>query len=140
MKTYQKEIKLPAHKRGFHLITRHIVDNFQELRKIQKGWLQVWIKHTSAGLTINENADPSVRADFETFTNYLIPEEYPHFIHTMEGPDDMPAHLKSSIFGASVQIPVTGGKLNLGTWQGIYLGEFRNYGGERSLVLTVMGE
>jgi len=140
MKTYQKEIKLPACKRGFHLITRHIVDNFQELRKIQKGWLQVWIKHTSAGLTINENADPSVRADFETFTNYLIPEDYPHFIHTMEGPDDMPAHLKASIFGASVQIPVTGGKLNLGTWQGIYLGEFRDYGGERSLVLTVMGE
>jgi secondary thiamine-phosphate synthase enzyme len=140
MKTYQKEIKLPAYRRGFHLITRHIVDNFQELRKIQKGWLQVWIKHTSAGLTINENADPSVRADFETFTNYLVPEDYPHFIHTMEGPDDMPAHLKASIFGASVQIPVTGGKLNLGTWQGIYLGEFRDYGGERSLVLTVMGE
>ena len=140
MKTFQKEIQLPAHKRGFHLITRHIVDNFAELKKIDRGLLQVWIKHTSAGLTVNENADPSVRVDFETFTNYLIPEDYPHFIHTMEGPDDMPAHLKSSIFGCSVQIPVTHGRLNLGTWQGIYLGEYRNYGGKRNLVLTVMGE
>lgn len=140
MKTFQKEIQLPAYKRGFHLITRHIVDNFAELKKIDRGLLQVWIKHTSAGLTVNENADPSVRVDFETFTNYLIPENYPHFIHTMEGPDDMPAHLKSSIFGCSVQIPVTHGRLNLGTWQGIYLGEYRNYGGKRNLVLTVMGE
>lgn len=140
MKTFQKEIQLPAYKRGFHLITRHIVDNFPEINKIDRGLLQVWIKHTSAGLTINENADSSVRVDFETFTNYLIPEDYPNFIHTMEGPDDMPAHLKSSVFGCSVQIPVTRGRLNLGTWQGIYLGEYRNYGGKRNLVLTVMGE
>lgn len=140
MKTFQKEIQLPAYKRGFHLITRHIVDNFPELKKIDRGLLQVWIKHTSAGLTINENADPTVREDFETFTNYLIPEDYPHFIHTMEGPDDMPAHLKSSVFGCSVQVPITRGRLNLGTWQGIYLGEYRNYGGKRNLVLTVMGE
>ena len=140
MKTFQKEIQLPAYKRGFHPITRHIVDNFPELNKIDRGLLQVWIKHTSAGLTINENADPTVRVDFETFTNYLIPEDYPHFIHTMEGPDDMPAHLKSSVFGCSVQVPITRGRLNLGTWQGIYLGEYRNYGGKRNLVLTVMGE
>lgn len=139
MKIFQKEIQLPAFKRGFHLITREVVDKFPELAKINTGMLQVWIKHTSAGLTVNENADPTVRRDFETFANDLIPENYPHFIHTYEGPDDMPAHLKSSIFGASVQIPVSGGKLNLGTWQGIYLGEFRDYGGVRKLVLTAFG-
>lgn len=139
MKIFQKEIQLPAFKRGFHLITREVVDKFPELAKINTGMLQVWIKHTSAGLTVNENADPTVRQDFETFANDLIPENYPHFIHTYEGPDDMPAHLKSSIFGASVQIPVSGGKLNLGTWQGIYLGEFRDYGGVRKLVLTAFG-
>jgi secondary thiamine-phosphate synthase enzyme len=139
MKIFQKEIQLPAFKRGFHLITREVVDKFPELAKINTGMLQVWIKHTSAGLTVNENADPTVRQDFETFANDLIPENYPHFIHTYEGPDDMPAHIKSSIFGASVQIPVSGGKLNLGTWQGIYLGEFRDYGGVRKLVLTAFG-
>jgi len=139
MKIFQKEMRLPAFNRGFHLITRNIVDNFPELAIINAGMLQVWIKHTSAGLTINENADPTVRQDFETFANDLIPENYPHFIHTYEGPDDMPAHLKSSIFGASVQIPVSGGKLNLGTWQGIYLGEFRDHGGARKLVLTLFG-
>ncbi|WP_375584617.1 secondary thiamine-phosphate synthase enzyme YjbQ [Cyclobacterium xiamenense] len=139
MKIFQKEIQLPAFKRGFHLITREVVDKFPELAKINTGMLQVWIKHTSAGLTVNENADPTVRRDFETFANDLIPENYPHFIHTYEGPDDMPAHIKSSIFGASVQIPVSGGKLNLGTWQGIYLGEFRDYGGVRKLVLTAFG-
>jgi len=139
MKIFQKEMRLPAFNRGFHLITRNIVDNFPELAIINAGMLQVWIKHTSAGLTINENADPTVRQDFETFANDLIPENYPHFIHTYEGPDDMPAHLKSSIFGASVQVPVSGGKLNLGTWQGIYLGEFRDHGGARKLVLTLFG-
>ncbi|WP_154856087.1 secondary thiamine-phosphate synthase enzyme YjbQ [Cyclobacterium xiamenense] len=139
MKIFQKEMQLPAFNRGFHLITRNIVDNFPELAKINAGMLQVWIKHTSAGLTINENADPTVRQDFETFANDLIPENYPHFIHTYEGPDDMPAHLKASIFGVSVQIPVSGGKLNLGTWQGIYLGEFRDHGGTRKLVLTLFG-
>ncbi|SEJ08571.1 secondary thiamine-phosphate synthase enzyme [Cyclobacterium xiamenense] len=139
MKIFQKEMQLPAFNRGFHLITRNIVDNFPELAKINAGMLQVWIKHTSAGLTINENADPTVRQDFETFANDLIPENYPHFIHTYEGPDDMPAHLKASIFGVSVQIPVSGGKLNLGTWQGIYLGEFREHGGTRKLVLTLFG-
>ncbi|MDN3687697.1 secondary thiamine-phosphate synthase enzyme YjbQ [Cyclobacterium jeungdonense] len=139
MKIFQKEIRLPAYKRGFHLITREVVDNFPEMKNIGSGMLQVWIKHTSAGLTINENADPSVRQDFETFTNDLIPETYPHFVHTYEGADDMPAHLKASIFGSSVQIPISGGKLNLGTWQGIYLGEFRDHGGSRKLVLTAFG-
>lgn len=139
MKIFQKEIRLPAYKRGFHLITREVVDNFPEIKKLGVGMLQVWIKHTSAGLTINENADPTVRQDFETFTNELIPEDYPHFVHTYEGSDDMPAHLKASIYGSSVQIPITGGKLNLGTWQGIYLGEFRDYGGSRQLVLTAFG-
>ncbi len=139
MKIFQKEIRLPAYNRGFHLITTKVVDNFPEMKNIGTGMLQVWIKHTSAGLTINENADPSVRQDFETFTNDLIPEAYPHFVHTYEGPDDMPAHLKASIFGPSVQIPISGGKLNLGTWQGIYLGEFRDHGGARKLVLTAFG-
>ncbi|NHE56813.1 secondary thiamine-phosphate synthase enzyme YjbQ [Cyclobacterium plantarum] len=140
MKIFQKEMVLPPFERGFHLITEQIVDNFPKLRNIESGMLQVWIKHTSAGLTINENADPTVRKDFDTFVDDLVPEDYSHFIHTYEGPDDMPAHLKSSIFGSSVQIPVTGGKLNLGTWQGIYLGEFRNHGGRRKLVLTTWGE
>lgn len=113
MKIFQKEIRLPAYKRGFHLITREVVDNFPEIKKLGVGMLQVWIKHTSAGLTINENADPTVRQDFETFTNELIPEDYPHFVHTYEGSDDMPAHLKASIYGSSVQIPITGENL---TW------------------------
>ncbi|WP_162342372.1 secondary thiamine-phosphate synthase enzyme YjbQ [Cyclobacterium salsum] len=139
MNIFQKEIRLRAYKRGFHLITGEVVDNFPEMKNIGTGMLQVWIKHTSAGLTINENADPSVRQDFETFTNDLIPEDYPHFVHTYEGADDMPAHLKASIFGPSVQIPISGGKLNLGTWQGIYLGEFRDQGGARKLVLTAFG-
>lgn len=139
MKIFQKELALPPFHRGFHLITGHIVDNFPKIGEIEAGMLQVWIKHTSAGLTINENADPTVRKDFETFSNDLVPEDYAHFIHTYEGPDDMPAHLKSSIFGVSVQIPISSGKLNLGTWQGIYLGEFRNHGGSRKLVLTAWG-
>nr|MBI1230038.1 YjbQ family protein [Cytophagales bacterium] len=140
MEIFQKAFTLPTYRRGFHLITQEIVDNFPDLKKIRKGMLQVFIQHTSAGLTINENADPSVRSDFNTFTNKLVPEDFPHFIHTYEGPDDMPAHIKSSVFGCSVQIPVTSGKLNLGTWQGVYLCEFRDYGGRRTLVLTAFGE
>ncbi len=139
MKTLQKQITLSPYPRGFHLITDEIVDNFPEIKAIQQGTLQVFIQHTSAGLTINENADPTVRKDFETFINDMVPETYPRFIHTYEGPDDMPAHLKSSFFGCHVHIPITGGKLNLGTWQGIYLCEFRNHGGSRRLVLTAMG-
>ncbi|WP_231955605.1 secondary thiamine-phosphate synthase enzyme YjbQ [Aquiflexum balticum] len=122
------------------MITDLIEIEFPEIKRIQTGMLQVFIQHTSAGLTINENADPTVRKDFETFVNELVPESYPRFIHTYEGSDDMPAHLKSSLIGSSVQVPVSGGKLLLGIWQGIYLCEFRNHGGPRNLVLTVLGE
>ncbi len=134
--TSQYKITLPPYPRGYHLIT-HIIEH--ELANLpDTGILHVFIKHSSAGLTINENADPSVRADFESFMNELIPENHPLYIHTMEGADDMPAHLKGSLIGTSVNIPITNGKLNLGTWQGIYLCEFRNYGGSRKLVLTVI--
>lgn len=139
MKIYQKEIRLPAFKRGFHLVTDLIENEIPELRNIQSGMLQVFIKHTSASLTINENADPTVRKDFESHINKMVPENAPYYIHTYEGPDDMPAHIKSSLMGASVQIPITNGRLNLGTWQGIYLCEHRNYGGSRKVVVTAFG-
>lgn len=131
----QKLIRLRAFPRGFHLITRLIENELPDLPK--EGLLNILLKHTSAAITLNENADPSVRTDFENFMNKLIPENDPVYIHTDEGPDDMPAHIKSSLFGQSLTIPITNGRLNLGTWQGIYLCEFRNYGGERKLVLTV---
>lgn len=140
MKIIQEKVKLRAYPRGFHLITDQLAEAIPEIRSINKGMLQVFIQHTSAGLTINENADPTVRKDFESFINDLVPEDYSKFIHTYEGPDDMPAHIKSSIFGSSVQIPIISGKLALGTWQGVYLCEFRDYGGSRSLVLTAFGE
>jgi len=139
VKILQKEIQLKPRKRGFHIITDEIVNSFSELRTISVGQLQVFIKHTSASLTINENADPSVRVDFESHLNTMIPENAPYYIHTYEGPDDMPAHIKSSVLGSSVSIPITDGKLNLGIWQGIYLCEHRDYGGSRSVVLTVFG-
>ncbi|SNS11114.1 secondary thiamine-phosphate synthase enzyme [Belliella buryatensis] len=139
MKIYQKEIQLKSYSRGYHLITEIVENQMPEIREIQMGMIKVFIKHTSAGLTINENADPTVRKDFETFINELVPESYPRFIHTYEGSDDMPAHLKSSILGNSIEIPITGGKLNLGIWQGIYLCEFRDHGGPRKLVLTAFG-
>ncbi|AFL83761.1 secondary thiamine-phosphate synthase enzyme [Belliella baltica DSM 15883] len=139
MKLFQNEIQLKSFPRGYHLITEIVENKIPEISQIQTGMLQIFIKHTSAGLTINENADPTVRKDFETFVNELVPETYPRFIHTYEGSDDMPAHLKSSILGNSLQIPITGGKLNLGTWQGIYLCEFRDHGGPRKLVLTAFG-
>jgi secondary thiamine-phosphate synthase enzyme len=132
---FQKEISLPSFSRGFHLITRHVLDELTGLP--EKGLLNVFIKHTSAGLTINENADPSVRDDLETIFNRMVPENNPDYIHITEGPDDMPAHGKSSITGTSVTIPITGGRLNLGTWQGIYLCEFRNGGGSRKIVVTI---
>lgn len=137
--TLQKTIQLKPFSRGFHLITSIIEMQFPEIRQIKAGILHVFIQHTSAGLTINENADPTVRKDFETFINDLIPEGYAKFIHNYEGDDDMPAHIKSSFFGNSLQIPITDGKLNLGTWQGIYLCEFRNQGGPRNIILTAMG-
>jgi secondary thiamine-phosphate synthase enzyme len=140
MKIYQKEIILPSKKRGFHIITKDIVNETGEIKNISKGIMHVFIQHTSASLTINENADPDVRADLETHFNKSVPENAPYFIHTTEGSDDMPAHIKSSIFGSSVSVPITNGHLNLGTWQGIYLCEHRNYGGRRKLIITIWGE
>lgn len=131
----QYEIELPPFSRGYHLVTSHIVKKIGELP--EKGILHLFIKHTSAGLTLNENADPSVRRDFETFLNHLIPDNSSIMSHKLEGADDMPAHLKSSIIGQSVTIPITDHQLNLGIWQGIYLCEFRNYGGSRSLIATI---
>ena len=140
MKFFQKEISLNPQKRGFHLITSEILAQIStEIQSINIGQLQVFIKHTSASLTINENADPTVRVDFESYINTFVPENEPYYKHTYEGADDMPAHIKSSLFGASVTIPITNGKLNLGIWQGIYLCEHRDYGGSRSVVITAFG-
>ncbi len=136
----QHEITLEARRRGFHLITNEVLSAIPEIRKVKLGLLHVHIKHTSASLTINENADPTVREDFETHFNILVPEDGKHYQHTFEGPDDMTSHIKSSILGSSVTIPITNGRFNLGTWQGIYLCEHRNYGGGRRLVLTLQGE
>ncbi|MEQ8470283.1 MAG: secondary thiamine-phosphate synthase enzyme YjbQ [Marinoscillum sp.] len=140
MSFYQKEISLPAYSRGFHLITREVLSAIPEIKELKMGMLQVFIKHTSASLTINENADPTVRLDFESHFNKMVPENAPYYQHTYEGPDDMPAHIKASLLGPSVQIPITNGRPNLGTWQGIYLCEHRDYGGSRKLVLTAWGE
>ncbi len=134
--THQIAISLPQFRRGYHLITHLIEAELNDLPK--DGLLHVFIKHSSAGLTINENADPSVRTDFESFMNELIPENHPLYRHIMEGADDMPAHLKASLLGSSVTVPISNGKLNLGTWQGIYLCEFRDYGGSRKLLLTII--
>ena len=140
MKFFQKQIQLKPYSRGFHLITNVVIDSIPEINHINTGQLQVFIKHTSASLTINENADSTVRLDFESHFNKMIPENAPYYKHTYEGSDDMPAHIKTSLLGASIQIPITSGKLNLGTWQGIYLCEHRNYGGSRSIVITAFGE
>ena len=140
MKLYQKEIDISAKKRGFHLITREILNEIPEIKNISEGIMHIFIQHTSASLTINENADPDVRVDMETHFNKSVPENAPYYIHTTEGSDDMPAHLKSVILGSSVTIPITSGHLNLGTWQGVYLCEHRNYGGRRRLVVTMWGE
>ena len=139
MHWFQTELSLPACPRGFHLVTRHIVEGATELAEFSVGMMHVFIQHTSAGLTLNENADPDVRTDMETAVNHICPENLP-FIHTCEGPDDMPAHVKASMFGSSVSIPVSNGRLALGTWQGIYLCEHRNHGGNRKVVVTIMGE
>ena len=139
MNFHQKEIRLRSYPRGFHLVTDAIISQFPELKTIKTGQLQVFIQHTSASLTINENADPSVRQDFESHINKMVPENAPYYIHTYEGPDDMPAHIKASLMGTSVQIPITNGRLNLGTWQGLYLCEHRDHGGSRRLVLTAFG-
>lgn len=136
----QKEIRLKGRPRGFHLVTEDILRQLPELDKVSTGMLNVFIKHTSASLTINENADPTVRKDFESFFNRAVPEDEPYYTHTYEGSDDLPSHMKSSILGCSLTIPVTHGRLNLGIWQGIYLCEHRNHGGSRVLVVTVQGE
>ena len=134
----QVEFDLQSRRRGFHLITGEILRNLPPLPEV--GLLHLFIKHTSAGLSINENADPDVRMDMESIFNHLVKEREPYYQHTLEGNDDMPAHAKSSIIGTSVTIPITNGKLNLGTWQGIYLCEFRDYGGNRRMGATISGE
>ena len=139
MKYFQKEVTLESKKRGFHLITDTVINFIPEISQINMGQLHVFIKHTSASLTINENADNTVREDFESHFNRMVPENAPYYKHTYEGADDMPAHIKASLLGASVQIPITNGKLNLGVWQGIYLCEHRNYGGQRTIVITAFG-
>ncbi len=139
MNFFQVEIRLKPYPRGFHIITGEILEAIPEIKMINSGFLQVFIKHTSASLTINENADPTVLSDFESHMNVVVPENASYYKHTMEGPDDMPAHIKASMMGSSVQIPITNGRLNLGTWQGIYLCEHRNNGGSRRLVLTAYG-
>jgi secondary thiamine-phosphate synthase enzyme len=137
----QKEITLKAQSRGFHLITREILNQFPELKHIKTGIAHIFIKHTSASLSINENADPSVRADMETYFNRAVPEkDAVHYEHTLEGTDDMTSHIKASIIGSSVIVPITNGRFNLGAWQGVYLCEHRNYGGAREIVVTVIGE
>ena len=133
-------ISLRKRKRGFHLITDEVVSAMPEIRNIRAGICQIFIQHTSASLTINENADPTVRTDFEMFFNKTVPENDPDYEHDYEGSDDMPAHLKSALLGTTVSVPISNGKFALGIWQGIYLCEHRNYGGERKLVITAWGE
>ena len=135
----QKEIQLRAKSRGFHLVTDEILAQFPELREVKVGMLHVFIQHTSASLTVNENADPTVRKDFESYFNRTVKEDEPYYTHTLEGSDDLPAHIKSSLLGSSITLPVSDGRLNVGTWQGIYLCEHRNHGGSRRLVLTLQG-
>lgn len=139
MQIHQKQIRLKERKRGFHLITAEIEEAFVELREISKGICHVFIEHTSASLALNEDADPTVRKDFEHFFDKLVPENDPGYIHNYEGADDMPAHLKAAILGSSVTIPISNGRLAFGTWQGIYLCEHRNRGGARSVVVTAIG-
>jgi len=136
----QKELRLKQRPRGFHLVTDEILQQLPEIRQLAVGICHVFIQHTSASLTINENADPTVRQDFEGYFNRAVKEDEPWYQHDYEGSDDMPAHLKSSILGCSLTVPVSNGRLNLGTWQGIYLCEHRNQGGVRRLVVTLNGE
>ncbi|MDB5022953.1 MAG: YjbQ family protein [Mucilaginibacter sp.] len=139
MKIYQQVVHLRERKRGFHLITGEIIRALPEMSEIATGICQIFIQHTSASLGINENADPTVREDFETYFNKAVPENDPDYQHDAEGPDDMPAHLKAALLGSSVSIPVHNGRLALGTWQGVYLCEHRNNGGSRTLIVTAWG-
>ncbi|PCE63582.1 secondary thiamine-phosphate synthase enzyme YjbQ [Sediminicola luteus] len=136
----QREMRLTKYPRGFHLITEQVTRAIPEIAHIKTGILQVFIKHSSASVFLNENADPTVRHDFERHTNVMVPENAPYYKHTYEGADDMPAHIKAALYGSSVQIPITHGSLNLGIWQGIYLGEHRDHASARRLVLTAYGE
>jgi secondary thiamine-phosphate synthase enzyme len=136
----QREITLRERPRGFHLVTREVLEAMPELGRLRVGLLHVFIRHTSASLTLNENASPDVRDDFEAHFNATVPEDAPYWTHTIEGPDDMPAHIKASLLGPSLTLPVSGGRLAVGTWQGIYLCEHRDRGGPRALILTLSGE
>ena len=140
MKMFQQIIELPEKRRGFHLITGEVLRSMPAIGELKTGMCQVFIQHTSASLTINENADPTVRKDFETWFNKAVPENDPDYVHNDEGSDDMPAHLKAALLGSSVMIPIRNGRFALGTWQGIYLCEHRNYGGSRRLVITAWGD
>lgn len=140
MKIFQQLLQLKERKRGFHLVTEEIVQAMPQISEIKAGLCQVFIQHTSASLTINENADPTVRKDFETYFNKAVPENDPDYLHDDEGPDDMPAHVKASLMGSSVMVPIRNGRLAMGTWQGLYLCEHRNYGGSRRVVITAWGE
>jgi secondary thiamine-phosphate synthase enzyme len=135
----QREITLRPRPRGFHLVSREVLEALPELGDVRAGLLHLFIRHTSASLTLNENASPDVRDDFESYFNAAVPEDAPYWTHTMEGPDDMPAHIKASVLGPSLTLPVGDGRLALGTWQGIYLCEHRDHGGARSLLATLMG-
>jgi secondary thiamine-phosphate synthase enzyme len=139
MNMYQQAVRLRARPRGFHIITDEVLQAMPELRELKTGICQVFIQHTSASLTINENADPTVRMDFEMYFNKTVPENDPDYRHDDEGSDDMPAHLKAAMLGSSVMIPIRNGRLALGTWQGIYLCEHRNHGGSRGIVITAWG-
>jgi secondary thiamine-phosphate synthase enzyme len=137
MSIIQKQLTLKPLKRGFHIITKEIKDAIPEIRSVEAGILNVFVQHSSASLTINEKADPDVRHDFEAHFNHVVPEHASYYLHMIEGPDDMPGHLKASILGSSVTIPITNGKLALGRWQGIYFGEHRISGGARTLVISI---
>jgi secondary thiamine-phosphate synthase enzyme len=140
MKIFQHHVTLRERKRGFHLITNEITEVLPEIRNLKTGICQVFIQHTSASLTINENADPTVRRDFEYFFNKAVPENDRNYVHNYEGDDDMPAHIKASLLDSSVTIPIHNGRLALGTWQGIYLCEHRNHGGPRDIMITAWGK
>lgn len=140
MEWIQRTITLKARSRGFHVVTSEVLAQLPELRTIEVGLLHLFIQHTSASLTINENVSPDVRRDLERHMNKVVPENAPHYEHTLEGADDMPAHIKASLFGSGLTIPVGRGALLLGTWQGIYLGEHRNHGGARQIVATLFGQ
>ncbi|RME81611.1 MAG: YjbQ family protein [Caldilineae bacterium] len=139
MTWFQREIVLRPRARGFHLITQEILQQVPEIRQLRVGIAHLFLKHSSASLALNENADPTVRSDMEAFFNRMVPEDAPYFEHTYEGPDDMPAHIKAVMLGSTLTIPISDGRFNLGTWQGIYLCEHRNRGGSRRLVVTLRG-